>query len=61
MDGYCVMFHNPLEDIWNVAPPDSKDEYVFRTYENALDYGILLQCEFSHVSWKVIPFKKYND
>jgi len=52
LDGYCVMVENLSG--WNIAPAHTPTEYVFRTFDDALDYGD--EAVGDHIGWKIIPF-----
>ena len=52
LDGYCVM----VESIsgWDIAPEATQNQYIFRTFDDALNYGH--DAVGDHIGWKIIPF-----
>ena len=60
-DGFCILvLPRPLDDYWVIAPLQSAEEYVFRSWSAAHRYAT---DEFSdhdfhqHLQWKIVPHK----
>ena len=58
VDGFCVLVLRNFESAWLIAPLGTSDEYVFRSWEQALEFGATEYNDDHLLQWKVVPHKK---